>query len=53
MKAISFNNYDCVKLLLRFGGDPTIANNVIINFFFKNIINKNFFRHFSRLFINL
>lgn len=29
MKAISFNNIDCVKLLLRFGADPTIANNVL------------------------
>ncbi len=29
MKAISFNNTNCVKLLLRFGADPTIANNVI------------------------
>jgi len=28
MKAISFNNNNCVKLLLRFGADPTIANNV-------------------------
>lgn len=28
MKAISFNNYECVKLLLRFGADPTISNNV-------------------------
>ena len=28
MKAINFNNIDCVKLLLRFGADPTITNNV-------------------------
>ena len=28
MKAISFNNYDCVRVLLRFGADPTIPNNV-------------------------
>ncbi len=30
MKAINFNKLDIVKILLRFGADPTMVNNVRI-----------------------
>jgi ankyrin repeat protein len=38
MKAINFNNVECVQLLLRFGANPKMANNVKYKIIFRVII---------------
>ena len=38
MKAIDFNNVECVKLLLRFGANPKLTNNVKYKIIFRVII---------------